>query len=504
MHLPTVHAVVVSWNGTDLLPRCLASLERQTRPFDAIVVVDNASTDGTTGLVRRQHPRAVLVENGANLGFAEGANVGIRRALDAGADYVAVLNQDTEADERWLEAGLRTAEEDPRIAAVGSRILFTSHRALVNSTGIELNYSGRVCDRGFGRADGERWREPVEILGVSGGALLLRAGALRQTGLFDPRFFAYYEDSDLCVRLWEAGYRLVYAPDAVVWHGYSTSFGLESPRKLLLLESNRYRFLLKHFPLRRLARDAPALLLEEARYFAHRARRGGRPAAAVCLRTYARATAALPSALSYRWRHRGKAARRSRWWRFLTPSYGYFDISVPRLDFELLEDRERARTSRVVMGVDDAALGEGWYPLSDPTATRRTADCGPAFRAFGRTARCFLRVPRPGGYVLQLHVAQPFAALRAPTLEVLCNGVEVGRARLDDEDWRTLRFPVGVRSETAEIALRVPDPILREESGAAVDLGARVNEIALLGEGSTLIRGKRPNPPPLPDGRGSG
>jgi GT2 family glycosyltransferase len=488
MSFPTVHAVVVSWNGADLLPRCLASLERQTRPPDEIVVVDNASSDGTPALALRSHPRAVLIENRTNLGFAEGANVGMRRALGEGADYVAVLNQDTEVEESWLAALLDAAETDPRIAAVGSRIFFSSRRSLVNSTGIELNYSGRVCDRGFGRVDGERWQEPVEVLGVSGGAMLLRVAALRDAGLFDPSFFAYYEDADLCVRLWEAGYRLVYAPDAVVWHGYSTSFGLESPRKLVLLESNRYRFLMKHFPWHRLLRDAPALLLEEARYFAHRARRGGRGAALVCLRTYIRAVAALPSALSYRRERRRHAARRSRWWRFLTPSYGYFDISVPRLDFELVESAEHATAGRVLMGIDDAAMGEGWYPLSDPAATRRTADCGPAFRGFGRAAGCFLRVPRPGPYVLQLHVSQPFAAIRAPLLEVRCEGVEVGRVRLDCEDWRTLRFPVEIRRETAAIVLRVDAPILREESGAPVDLGARVNEIALHGEGSPLLR----------------
>lgn len=119
-----VYVVIVSWNGRRLLAACLDSLRRQTVRPAAIVVVDNGSTDGTPDIVRHQYPEVQLIENGHNLGFAAGSNVGLRHALAAGAEFVVLLNQDTEVEPRWLEELLKAAAMDARIAAVSSRILF--------------------------------------------------------------------------------------------------------------------------------------------------------------------------------------------------------------------------------------------------------------------------------------------------------------------------------------------------------------------------------------------
>jgi hypothetical protein len=407
------------------------------------------------------------------------------------------LNQDTQVYPRWLEELVRVAEEDPQIGAVASRMLLYTHKTLLNSTGSEMNYAGLAWDRGFGRVDGAEWAQPAEVLGVTGGAMFLRAEALRRVGLFDPRYFAYYEDLDLSVRLWEAGYRLVYAPEAVLYHKFSASLGGDSPQKIALFYRNRLRLVLKHFPFRELLRHSRGILKEEARLLLKRLRRGSLSLFWLRLQSYWRAVLMLPDILLFRTKKRMRPCGSPSWWRFLSPSYEPHDppgVFVPRLDYRFVETAEEAPGGRVLMGVNDTALGEGWYPLTQ-------SGTGPAFRWFGRSATCFLRVSHPGSYILQLHLSQPLAALRPPRLQVFCNDKEVGRVQVETYrgEWWTVHFPAELEKTTATVRLVVENPILRQESGAYADLGLKVNEVSLLPAGSVLVRpdmGRREGTPP--------
>ena len=466
-----------------MLRDCLASLRAQSQPC-RVIVVDNGSTDGSQALVRTEFPETALIENGRNLGFGEGNNVGMRAAMDDGARYVALLNQDARADARWIEALVATAEADPAIGAVGSRMLFESHPGLLNSTGVLLNLSGCAWDRGFARADGAPWRQPAEILAASGGAMLLRVDALRRTGLFDADYFAYFEDLDLGVRLWEDGFRVVYCPEAEVTHHFSLTLGDESFGKILLMQSNRWRFIAKNFPIRRFARLRSLLATDV--HFANRLRMG-RGNIKLWLKVYARALGMLPGAIAYRLRQRVSRERRQRWWRFVEPQVGYPQVQMPSIDYTVSENPADAWTDRIVMGVNDRTLGRGWYPLVRPIPTTFAAAEGPALREFGLAATCALRVARPGRHVIQVHVAQRQDADAANELTVTCNGAVAGTATLGagERRWRTLHFPVTLAGDTALVELRVKEPM---RGDARLDYGLQVNEISVLSDASPLLR----------------
>jgi GT2 family glycosyltransferase len=483
---PTVTVIVISWNGGAVLRECLVSLRAQTYPC-RVIVVDNGSSDGSQTLVRRDFPEVQLIENGRNLGFGEGNNIGMRAAMAEGATYVALLNQDARADRKWVEALVQSAETDPTIGSVGSRILLDSHPGLLNSTGVLVNLSGCAWDRGFARADGAMWREPTEILAASGGAMLLRVDALRRAGLFDADYFAYFEDLDLGVRLWEAGYRVVYSPEAEVTHHFSSTLGDESFTKVLLVHSNRWRFILKNFPLGHLARVRT--ILPADRQFADRLRMGSANVR-LWLRVYLRVLAALPGALRYRLQHRVTRERRERWWRLVERAVGHPPILVPIVDYVVLDSAAEAWTDRVVMGVNDRALGRGWYPLVRPEPTSFKEGEGPALREFGTSATCFLRVARPGAHVVQLHVARRPEDTEPREVIVTCNGQTLGRALVGTtrDRWQTLHFAVALASETVAIELRVERPLRGDTSAARLDYGLQVNEISVLRDDSPLLR----------------
>jgi len=482
---PTVTVIVIGWNGGRLLRECLLSLRDQTHPCK-VIVVDNGSTDGSQDVVRREFPHVRLIENGRNLGFGEGNNIGMRAAMADGAEFVALLNQDARADRRWVEQLVRVAEADTTIGAVGSRMLLESHPGLLNGTGVLVNLSGCAWDRGFARADGPRWRQPTDIVAASGGAVLLRVEALRKVGLFDAEYFAYFEDLDLGVRFWEDGWRVVYSPDAEVTHHFSSTLGDESFGKLLLVQSNRWRFLLKHFPPGLLLRLRPILAAD--RVFADRLRMGAANVK-LWMRVYLRALSFVPGAIAYRWQRRVSRERRERWWRLVERQVGYPPIQVPAIDYDVTENPAGASTDRILMGVNDRSLGRGWYPLVRPLPTTFAEPEGPALREFGRAAICHLRVAGAGAYVVQLHVSQRPEAEESRTVNVTCNGRAAGQGSVASRGrWQTLHVPVTLESDTATIELRVDDPWPAERSGSRLDCGLRVNEISVLRADSPFLR----------------
>jgi GT2 family glycosyltransferase len=213
--------IVLNWNGKDVTPRCLDSLLASACPADRIVVVDNASTDGSADLVRGAFPQVVLIVNDSNLGFAEGNNVGIRYLLERAFDLVLLLNNDAVLDAQALCELKRAAEAQPA-AAYGATIYELA-------TPGALWYGGGRIDQLT--LDARHETAPERARGafrptdfITGCCLMFRADALRTVGLLDRDFFAYYEDVDWCQRATAAGHRLVYVPAAVVHHDVSHSF----------------------------------------------------------------------------------------------------------------------------------------------------------------------------------------------------------------------------------------------------------------------------------------
>ena len=259
-----VTVVVVTWEQRDLVLACLRSLSRQSIAH-RVLVVDNASTDGTAEQVAAHFPQARILRQSSNLGFAGG----VIAAMDVvNTRFVALLNNDAQADPRWLEVSL-VALGHPSVVAVtaklllaepvasgepGSRDAATVTAAIVsaptiNNAGVVLLASGYGADRGLGSPDDEQFASPVEVFGFSGGAVVMRTLAAKAVGGFDAGYFMYYEDTDLSWRLRLAGWRIVYAPDAVVHHIHAASSDTRSEMFAFHNERNRLLMLLADAPL---------------------------------------------------------------------------------------------------------------------------------------------------------------------------------------------------------------------------------------------------------------
>ena len=234
-----VTVLVVTWRARDFLADCLAGVAAQTVPH-RLLVVDNASTDGTAAVLAGFGAAEVL-RLPANLGFAGGVAAGLARV---GTPYVALLNDDAVPAPGWLAALLAAA---PGRAAVTSRLLLPDGR--VNNAGVVLRRDGYGADRGLGAPDGPPFDAPAEVFGFSGGAALLRTDALRAAGGFPARFFLYYEDTDTAWRLRLAGGSVAYAPGAVVRHAHSASTDQGSALFAFHNERNRLLTLTRCAPL---------------------------------------------------------------------------------------------------------------------------------------------------------------------------------------------------------------------------------------------------------------
>jgi hypothetical protein len=249
---PRVHAIVVTWNGAALLPACLRALLAQQGMFELHpVVIDNGSTDDSLELLARDFPQVERIALRENLGFGRANNVALERALAAGADFALLLNNDVELSPGYLATLLDAAHTVPNAALLTGTLLFRDSRdsdEVVNSTGLSLDWFGRGTDRDFrvplsalARADG-----PAD--GVSGGAALLRCTALAKIGLFDPDYFAYYEDVDLSLRARAAGYLCWYSRAATAHHRFGATFKVGSPQQRYLLGRNHLRTAARHLP----------------------------------------------------------------------------------------------------------------------------------------------------------------------------------------------------------------------------------------------------------------
>jgi len=216
---PRVVLLILTWNRRDDVLRCVASLSRLTYPNCLPVVIDNASADGTVAALRDGYPDLTIIQNAHNLGYAGGNNVGLRWALEHAADYVLIINNDTEVTADMVTELVRVAESDATIGVVGCRnILMDDPTRLWGAHGV-LTYGPFVVRTdGEGMPDGPRWQVVKEVDWVIGNGYLWRRAALERVGLLDESFFAYHEDVDWCLRARTAGFRVVYAGTASILH----------------------------------------------------------------------------------------------------------------------------------------------------------------------------------------------------------------------------------------------------------------------------------------------
>jgi GT2 family glycosyltransferase len=250
MSSPRVVLLILSWNRRDDVLRCVASLSRLTYANYVPVVIDNASHDDSVSVIRQRFPQVQILQNSVNLGYSAGNNVGLRWALQQGADYVQLINSDTEVTPDMITTLVDVAETDPRIGVVGCRnVLMEDPSRLWGAYG-RLTYGPFVSLAAGQRAvDGPRWQQVVDADWVIGNGYMWRRSALEEVGLLDEQFFGYHEDVDWCLRARRAGYRVVYAGTAAIIHKGGSSSDTRERRRFPMhyfLGRNGVLFVRKH------------------------------------------------------------------------------------------------------------------------------------------------------------------------------------------------------------------------------------------------------------------
>lgn len=253
--------IIVNFNGKAFLDACLQSLQAQlsSHTFE-IIVVDNASTDGSVEYLSAEYPKVRVLSQQKNTGFGQANNIG---ASIARGEYLIFLNSDTEVEPTWLSELIAVAQSDPAIAAVSARVyLFASkqEQPQIQNAGILVFKQGYAMDRGTiynnGVSEYENdsafYDKPMTLAACCGVSMLVTKDAFHRVGGFDRDFFMYYEDVDLSLRLREKGYRCAYAPKAIVWHHHGASSKIASPFFLFHTERSRMLFVAKHYPISRL------------------------------------------------------------------------------------------------------------------------------------------------------------------------------------------------------------------------------------------------------------
>ncbi len=259
-HTSELTIIIPTWNRKELLEKCLTSLEGQTVGC-SVLIVDNGSSDSTGVMCANQFSHFGYLRLKSNYGFARAVNAGIRQT---DTKYLALLNNDTEADANWVRSGLEAFERYPDFWFFASRMINYFQRGYLDSAGDCYGRTGLPVKRGFGEGS-DAYPHPEPVLGASAGAAFYRRSLFEKIGLFDDGFFMYLEDVDLSLRAQLQGYRCLYLPDAIVFHMEAASdwgrplapapSGLEpyySKSRVFWITRNRWQLMITYQPLRNL------------------------------------------------------------------------------------------------------------------------------------------------------------------------------------------------------------------------------------------------------------
>jgi GT2 family glycosyltransferase len=223
---PLVYVVVLNWNGHADTVDCVRSCLTNRHPRSRIVVVDNGSSDGSEHLLRREFPEIAILQSGANLGFAGGNNIGIRYALDQGADYVLLLNNDTTVHPDFVASLIKAAGDDGQAGILCSKIFFYDQPNVIWFAGASFSPAiGWGRHRGYGQVDNGQYDEVVEINRPTGCAMMVSRRLCETVGLLREELFCYAEDLDWGMRARNAGFKVLYVPSSKVWHKVTRSTG---------------------------------------------------------------------------------------------------------------------------------------------------------------------------------------------------------------------------------------------------------------------------------------
>lgn len=250
--------IVVNYNGEKHIRDCLQSIVNQSYRKFRVLVVDNASVDGSPKLLEEmtdQHSRIEVVWNRENVGFARAANQAIEMS---DSRFVALVNNDAILDEKWAEEMVK-ASSDLRAGIFASKILFPDGR--IQSAGQAIYRGFAVMERGFLEEDRGQFNEPCYVAGACAAAAMYRRALFDDIGLFDEDYFMYNEDVDLSLRALIMGWKILYVPTAVAYHLHSASTGFLSDFSVYHNSRNWVWSVVKNVPASLLLKDLPFFLM---------------------------------------------------------------------------------------------------------------------------------------------------------------------------------------------------------------------------------------------------
>jgi GT2 family glycosyltransferase len=246
---PNVFLIVLCYNGIDLTLDCLASLRQQDYPASHILVIDNASRDGTADTVARHYPEVEVISTGDNLGYARGNNAGIQAALERGAEAMFLINNDTWLEPNCVSTLVDSLAAHPRVGIIGPMVYDGGPGTVISSAGGSIDWAyADASNLGAGETDqGQYLARNVDF--INGCGIMVTSSAARKAGLLDPRYFMYWEETDWCQRVVQSGFENRFEPAARMRHKATRQVSDLGPTTLYYFSRNRLLFFAEHTPL---------------------------------------------------------------------------------------------------------------------------------------------------------------------------------------------------------------------------------------------------------------
>lgn len=480
MDRPLVSVIIVVHNSFRDLRDCISSILRADYPHVEIIAVDSASTDGSPGLVWREFPSVKLLEYPVNVGFCEGNKRAVRLAK---GEFVFLLNPDTVTPSDTISTLVARMERDSHIGVLAPKMLFLQERGVINSAGLQSNRIFYSCDRGFLEYDRGQYDEEANVIGACGGAMFVRKAVIDEIGLFDSRYFMYYEDLDFGIRSWLAGYKVLYTPHVTVYHHMRAS-GRSEHLNEYVDNKNRIRTLLKNCSLPTLLRTLSRSLVFDLACIVNHLRLGRFSAAGLRFKALLWNLIMLPDTLA--WRSQINRVRRKSdgvFLNLLCPDSGYPRVNVPSPPYSPLyaSTLDPAKLSpRIEPGrPDEEQLGLGWYgpEMWEETPVRWTNSYGIAF----------LGKPWPGPADLTIRYISPIDVAG----KLLVNDAHLRDFSGKAHQWETIQRRVDSDSPVIKVTLLLDRTFNPERDFGARDdriLGVAVSSIALAKAKVTLAK----------------
>ena len=214
-----VSIIITNWNGKEYLERCLSSVFNQSYKNIEVILVDDASRDGSVNYLKRNFLRAKIIVSEKHLGFAGVNNIGYKQSK---GKYILFLNNDTEVTKDFLIKLINVLGSNKNIGGVQSKILFMDNSTRLDSVGAFLTNTGFLYHYGIKKKDSSKYNKQIDIYTAKGACMLFKREVLKKievdSEIFDSEYYSYFEETDMCHRVWLAGYRIVFVPNSVIYH----------------------------------------------------------------------------------------------------------------------------------------------------------------------------------------------------------------------------------------------------------------------------------------------